>query len=342
MRISVFVTSYNQKDYLQEAIESVLAQTLRPLEIIVVDDASRDQSRDAIAGFASRYPELVVPIYHEQNQGVARTRIDALRVVSGDYVTYVDGDDRLLPTKLEKEAELLRHNPSAQIAFSDNYYISAEGVRTGTWAESETPPEGDIFCETFARRFPRRNLFRMELVEYRAWKQIGFHDVELALYEDYDMRIRLTKRLRTAYIDEPLSEIRLHADGLSSLPATVHLEALDYILSKNEPLLANLGSARREAIQQDVHQWMARIGQRAADEAWIDAVKQLRNGRPARAMALWSEYQRHRERFSLPKKVDWRLTAQALLPSWTYEQLRRAYQAVRGDSAWRRRLEDTP
>ena len=109
-RISVYITSYNQKEYLVEAIDSVLNQTLKPFEIIIVDDCSTDGSREVIAGYALRYPDLVNPIYHTRNQGVAQARIDALQMVTGDYVTYVDGDDRYLPTKLEKEARLLQEN----------------------------------------------------------------------------------------------------------------------------------------------------------------------------------------------------------------------------------------
>lgn len=160
MRISVYITSYNQKHYLIEAIESVLNQTLRPFEIIIADDCSTDGSHEVIAGYASSYPDLITPIYHTQNQGVSQNRIDALGAVTGDYVSRVDGDDRFLPSKLEKEAKLLRNNPNAQIAFSDHYFMTADGIRTGVWAGEEKPPQGDVFRQTFARDFPKHSLFK--------------------------------------------------------------------------------------------------------------------------------------------------------------------------------------
>ncbi|MEW5857923.1 MAG: glycosyltransferase [Cyanobacteriota bacterium] len=270
LKISVYITSYNQKKYLIEAIESVLVQTLPPSQVIIVDDCSSDGSQEVIAAYASRYPERITPIYHTCNQGIAQTRIDALQAVTGDYVTYVDGDDRYLPTKLEKEAKLLQQNPNAQIAFSNNYYMTVDGTHFGVWAEGEVPPHGEVFCQTFAREFPKRNLFRMELMPYAALKKIGFHDPKLNLYEDFDIRIRLSKQYRTIYYNEPLSESRIHNKGLSSSDAAQHLAALQYIYRKNKPLLKDINVKKRKEVQQKLEEWIADIAKRAAEEAIED------------------------------------------------------------------------
>lgn len=270
MNISVYITSYNQKHYLVEAIESVLNQTLKPLEIIIVDDASIDGSREMIAGYASLYPDLIRPIYHERNQGVSQTRIDALRMISGDYVTYVDGDDRFLPTKLEKEACILDEDPDTKIIFSNYYYINADGDRTGVWVDGELPPQGEVFCEVFARDYPGRSLFRNEMVDYRAWQNIGFHDPQLRLFEDYEMRIRLTKRLKTAYIDEPLAEYRRHGEGLSSLAQVQKLETLKYIYLKNKALLDELDDTKRRYVKEKLGNWLAKKGRKIAHDVLLE------------------------------------------------------------------------
>lgn len=267
MKTSVYITSYNQKKYLVEAIESVLAQTFFPSEIVIVDDFSTDGSQEVIAGYVARYPAVIEAVYHSRNCGVARTRIDALSRVTGDFVTYVDGDDRFLPTKLEKEAKLLQENPDVPIAFANNYYINVTGMRTGLWANGVNPPQGYVFSQTFGRGFPRRNLFRMELVSYPAWARVGFHDPSLTLYEDFDMRIRLTKRYPVIYCNEPLSEIRVHKTGLSSAAATEHLEAIRSIYCKNRPLLDDLSLAERREIQHGLGRWMGGFARRAARAA---------------------------------------------------------------------------
>jgi glycosyltransferase involved in cell wall biosynthesis len=271
MRISVYITSYNQRDYFIEAIESVLSQTLRPAQIVVVDDCSTDGSQQLIAAYASTYGDLVTTVFHTSNQGIARTRNDGLRAATGDHVTYVDGDDRFLPTKLENEARLLQDNPDAQIAFSDYYYINAEGKRTGRWAKREKPPQGDVFCQAFARDFPNHSLFRNALINREAWQSIGLYDPNLSIYEDYDMLIRLTKRLRAVYHDEPLSEYRLHEVGLSRASAAEHLAAVNYIYDKNRPLLDGVGAASASEVEGRLGEWMARIARRDLEEDIEDA-----------------------------------------------------------------------
>ncbi|MFZ7125417.1 MAG: glycosyltransferase [Desulfobacterales bacterium] len=245
-KISVFITSYNQKHFLTEAIDSVINQSLKPYEILIVDDASSDGSRKLIESYAKQYPGWIKPIYHTHNTGVTQVRIDALSSVTGDYVTYVDGDDRFLPEKLEKEYATLLKNPDASIVFSNNYYMDADGKHTDIWIENEQPPQGNVFFQTFSRLFPKESLYRMEMVDYHAWRKVGFHEPDLPIYEDFDMRIRMTRQLRVCYCDEPLSEIRFHGIGLSSLSAAMHLECLDYVYQKNRYLLQDIASTDRK------------------------------------------------------------------------------------------------
>lgn len=252
MNISVYITSYNQKAYLQEAIDSVLAQTLPPEQIIVVDDNSSDGSQDLIAGYRSRYPDLITPIFHDQNRGVTQVRVTALQAVTGDYVTYLDGDDRYLPQKLEKEAALLESRPDIQIAYSNNYYMTAGGRRYATWVTTKAPPQGDVFLEVLTRRFPRGNPFRMELLPYALWQAVGFHDTSLDVLEDWEMRIRLSKHYRVAYCDEPLSEIRVHTGGLSNVPVEEKLRAFDAIRVKYEPLIMEMDPVTRRTVIDDM------------------------------------------------------------------------------------------
>ena len=322
MRISVYITSYNQKEYLIEAIESVLNQTLRPSQIVVVDDCSTDGSQELIAGYASKYGDLFTPVFHTRNQGIARTRIDGVRATTGDYVSHVDGDDRFLATKLEKEARLLQESRDAQIAFSDYYYITENGTRTGSWAEKEKPPQGDVFCRTFARDFPRQGLFRNELTNREAWNRIGLYDPNLSLYEDYEMLIRLTKHLKVVYHDEPLSEYRLHKAGLSRAGAAEHLAALNYIREKNEPLLDGMGSASTREVEGKLGEWMARIARRGVEEAIEDSRQQLGRGH---ALRKYLQIVRAQPAYSVHYKPILRI----LLPDAAYESLRVVSRKVR-------------
>lgn len=258
MDISVYITSYNQKSYLVEAIESVLSQTLPPKQIIIVDDASQDGSQEVITGFTNRFPHLIKSILHSQNLGVARTRNDALEAINEDFVTFLDGDDRFLPAKLEKEAQRMLNSANTDIIYSNYYMINFKGERLGLWGRSNLP-EGDIFCHTFGRSFPKQRLYRYELVRYHSWKQIGFYDPTLQVYEDYDMRIRLTDQLRAAYTQEALSEYRLQDASLSKMNGMMYLDAFNYIRQKNAPLLKKRSLEEQKKVNHLLDEWRAAL-----------------------------------------------------------------------------------
>lgn len=323
MNISVFITSYNQKAYLQEAVESVLAQTLPPGQIIIVDDCSGDGSQALIEGFQARYPDLITSVFHAQNLGVAQVRKSALQAVTGDYVTYVDGDDRFLPAKLEKESALLTGHPQAQIAFSNSYYMTVDGRQTTTWITAKNPPEGDVFVETLTRRYPRGNLFRMELLPYALWEAVGFHDVALNVLEDWDMRIRLTRQYSVVYLDEPLSEIRVHPHGLSNVDASTKLRAFEYVWQKNEALLDDLSPAERNAVISAMDRLHAAFVRQQAKEA-LGAYGQVRQGNKSQA---WSFY---RESWNYHHCLDFDLLSGLILPARLYLPFRNSMRKLAG------------
>lgn len=267
MKISVYVTSYNQKAELIEAIDSVLDQTLKPFQIIIIDDHSSDGSQEVIESYANRFPDLIAPIFHDQNLGVGRTRSDALHAVTGDHVTYLDGDDRYLPTKLEMQAKILQADPRAEIVYCNDRYIRPNGDLFDFWTEDpDLLPEGDLFPQVFAWDFPKRIPFCMELINFEAWKRIGFYDQNLRIYEDWDQRLRLTKAYRVACCREALTETRIHHRGLSSSKFAVHLSAVRYIYGKNRDLLDD--HPDRHAIETKFQKWLAKIERRAAWQAF--------------------------------------------------------------------------
>jgi glycosyltransferase involved in cell wall biosynthesis len=270
-KISVFITSYNQKTYLIEAIESVLSQTLRPFEIIIVDDCSTDGSQKVIAGYAQVYPDLIKPYYHRRNLGIPANKRFALEHVRGDLVTYLDGDDRYIPEKLELELEIYQAHPEAKIVYSNYYYIDPEGQRIGLWADSNTPPPiGYVFPQVFGRCFPHGSLFRNELIEYQSLKKVGFYDDDLAMYEDWELRVRLTNHYRVAYCPEPLAEYRIHSGGVSKSPSSSHYNELRKVYEKNRFLLESLPEADRVMIRKKLFTIFAHFAQLAA---WEEAKK---------------------------------------------------------------------
>jgi glycosyltransferase involved in cell wall biosynthesis len=253
MKISIFVTSFNQKYYLVQAIESVLNQTIKPFEIIIADDCSTDGSQEVIRDYAQTYPNLIRPFYHEQNLGIPKNKSFALEQVRGELVTYLDGDDRFLPKKLEMELETFKHHPEAPIVYSNVYYLMEEEKQRIEWYQGKTsPPTGNVFKETFAREFPRGSLFRNELIVYNCLQETGFYDPDFAMYHDWDLRIRLTKRFKVAYCPKLLAEYRIHSEGISRSDPERHIDELIRVYVRNHSLLDSLPEADHVAILQSL------------------------------------------------------------------------------------------
>lgn len=318
IKISVYITSYNQKSYLVEAIKSVLNQTLQPYEIIIVDDCSTDDSQEVIEEYAQAHPGLIRPFYHEQNLGIPRNKSFALEQVRGDLVTYLDGDDRFLPRKLETELETFMNQPEAKIVYSNVYYIDASGQRTGLWAEGDiSPPTGYVFREAFARDFPRGSLFRNELVDYKALREVGFYDPGFAMYHDWELRIRLTRHYPVAYCPEPLSEYRCHSESISKSSASLHLNEMIRVYKKNRPLLDDLSETDRVMIERRLSTRFAGLARQAARE-------EIEKGNRRLALKYWLDSIRYN-----PKAFDLRLPAKIILPRWAYTRSKAVYHAFR-------------
>ncbi len=323
MRISVVITSYNQKVYLVEAIDSVLAQTLTPHQIVIADDASTDGSQEVLTTLQARYPDLVKLIFHTQNQGVSQTRNSALSQVTGDYVTCLDGDDRFLPTKLEKEARLLRQFPQNTFVFSNFICMNAAGEALYSWATQKQMPEGDIFVAVMARDFPRGMLPNADLVPFSALRDVGFYDSDMLVLEDWELKIRLSKMLQARYCPEALSQYRLQQGSLSRVDSITKLHALDYVWEKNQSLLLDLPAADQRYVQQKLHSLRAMFMRRRAKEM-LGAYGCRTQGQKREA---WQVY---RESWRQSKYVDLDLLAGLLLPVGVYGRLRRASRRLTG------------
>jgi len=240
-KISVSIFTYNSAKYVRECIESVLAQTLRPFEIIICDDHSFDGTWKIISEYSQRYPELIKSYRHGRNLGMPHNGNFSRKKVVGDLISEIDGDDCWLPQKLELEWKALQRHPEALIAYSNVYTIDDKGNRTGIWYDGKepTPPSGDAFVEVFSRRFfsNSRSIFRNELVSRFAFDEESQGDENLESYWDWDRKIRYTARFPVAYSGNALVEYRIHGGGFHKHNPERHFRAMVKIYKKHLPLL---------------------------------------------------------------------------------------------------------
>ncbi len=242
-KISVVIITYNFGRYIRECIESVLSQTLRPYEIAICDDHSTDDSWKTIVEFSRQFPDLIKVHRQKENIGPSENSNFAHNLATGDFISYIEGDDRWLPKKLELEWKALQENPAAQIAYSNVYTIDAGGNQIKVWDDRNANllPDGDVLIPIFSRQFFSNSgsLFRNELVHRAVFEEEGESDLNLTSFWDWDRKIRYAARFQVAYSGEALVERRQHEGGFSKSQPEIHSQAVVQIYEKNFPLLSN-------------------------------------------------------------------------------------------------------
>ncbi len=202
-RVSVVIPTRNRPDFLRESVDSVIGQTCRPLEILVVDDGS--------------VPAAVIPgdsgvtLIRQTHQGVSAARNAGIRAARGGLIAFLDDDDRWAPEKLERQVEFFARHPQAVAVQTEEIW-----VRNGRRIQPKPhhrKPNGQILPAALRLCLVSPSAV---CIRRRIFDEIGFFDERLPACEDYDFWLRLGLRYPVHLIDEPLTIKRGgHADQLS-------------------------------------------------------------------------------------------------------------------------------
>ncbi|WED41879.1 glycosyltransferase [Legionella cardiaca] len=132
LNATVVVSCYNQENYIRESLDSILQQeTDFEFNILISDDCSTDSTKEIIASYQARYPEKITAILRDKNIGAGKNYIEAHKMALGDIIFHLDGDDIMLPGKLQRQFDVFKDN-SVNLAFhralyfSDDYSYTAE------------------------------------------------------------------------------------------------------------------------------------------------------------------------------------------------------------------------
>ena len=253
--ISVYITSFNKGKYLPQAINSVLNQSLQPKEIIIVDDCSNDDSREIIKGFASRYPELIKPVFNNNNFGISKTRNIAIANCKGELITFVDGDDYFFSSKLKSESEMIKHNNYGCV-YSNHVFVDEFNEKKEYFAnKGDHPAKGDLFIENFTRFFhvSSGSNFHNEMFYKSNAIEVGLYDEEIQIWEDWDFRIRMSKKFKYGYCPEVNSAYRKTYSGLHNSSINLHYREQIKIYNKNKLLIQDLQKQQQSHIHNRVY-----------------------------------------------------------------------------------------
>ena len=204
--ISVIIPCYNQAHFLTDSIESILSQTYPHHEIVVVDDGSTDNTGEV----AGRYPG--VRCVSQENHGLAAARNTGIRTSNGDYLVFLDADDRLLPHALEAGLTCLRARPECAFVFGRCRVVGIDGAPLPGWPQPR-------FDEDYYGSLLRGNYIWMTaMVMYRraVFESVKAFSPQMKGAEDYALYLQITRDFAIYFHGHEVAEYRQHHANMTS------------------------------------------------------------------------------------------------------------------------------
>lgn len=226
MLVSIIIPCFNREEMIIEALKSVYAQTYRPLELIVVDDGSTDNSIKVVEEFSRQIvsdTSIKVKIYHQSNKGAPSARNFGLKHCTGDFIQFLDSDDILCSNKIKKQVEFFTKFPSYDFVYCQsmifNHSIGDTDKIVGN--EKSKTLKGHIGA----------NALKTDLGLYKAntINRMGYWNENLKVWQEREYNLRLfTNKLSIGYIPEVLAYYRIHSNERISKTLTEqrHLDSL--------------------------------------------------------------------------------------------------------------------
>lgn len=197
---------YNSADFLREAIDSILKQTFRDFEFIIINDGSKDDSLKIIKSFGDKRIKLI----SRANKGLTASLNEGLKLAKGEYIARQDADDISVGSRLEKEVAYLDANPRTALVGSNYTVMDMDGTELTTTNVFTRPSDlklTQITCNQYGHGsiMLRRNIL----------KKVGEYDKSVGYVEDYDLWTRISQVADIANIEEPLYLYRRNTESIT-------------------------------------------------------------------------------------------------------------------------------
>lgn len=207
--VSVIITTFNRAVLLEQTLQSVIKQTYRDFEVLLVDDGSSD----ATAEVASKYKPLVKYIY-QTNKGQSPARNAGIKAARGEFVAFVDDDDLWLPEKLEYQMKTMKELSGNALIYCDTeMFDNDSGSTLYRFSTRRRPYSGSVAAKLYLGCFVSSPT---PLVRRSIFDEVGFFSESKVtrLHEDWDMWLRISSKVPFVYIDKVLARYRLHKTNM--------------------------------------------------------------------------------------------------------------------------------
>jgi glycosyltransferase involved in cell wall biosynthesis len=252
--VSVVIPCFNQGHYLRHALESVLAQTLRPAEVVVVDDGSTDDTAGVARGYAG------VRCVQQRNRGLASARNAGTAHTTGDHVVFLDADDRLRPDALAIGVRELDAHPTCALVWGRCVRIDEHGRELPT--VPPPPVVGDAYEVLLRNNFiwtPAVVMFRRSVCG-----QLMHFNPAVDASADYDLYLRIVRRFPIHGHTATVADYRLHGASMSSNAALMLASTMEVLRAQRPYVARRLAYAR--AYEQGRRSWQSHYGEQLLRE----------------------------------------------------------------------------
>jgi glycosyltransferase involved in cell wall biosynthesis len=247
--VGVYVPSYNAEDFLSDCLDSLLEQTYQIEQIVVCDDASTDGTRSIIRDYASRYPDRVSGILHEENIGIPANFNSGLGAMKTDLVSLIAADDCWHPKKVEYEVNCLQSTSSARWVYSRCRRIDESGNDIGIFDRKYDGRDGDILHEVLTHKMALRNY----MAERSLFDEVGGFDDAFDIFEDWDLKIRLAAHAPIAFVDRETVYYRAKEGGASGSSPQIYVRNLERVYEKHADLIDAMPPSEKAEILDEMH-----------------------------------------------------------------------------------------
>ncbi len=273
-KVSVVICTYNQQDFVRETVESVLAQTYPHLEIIITDDGSTDATPHILSEYARRFPDKVKLALTDKNTGIPSNINRGLKMRTGELIVCLDGDDLMLPQKVERQVAFLQQHPEATGCYHDVEVFESETGRTlGRMSElyngTSALKQGEIQAW-----FVPRNYFLPSAIMFRASACPAHgYDVRMKHLSEAVFFVEVFRSGTLLAMDDQLVRYRRHSRNITA-DATARNVSQEYEL---------MAYAILEARYPELHPLLKRL---RVSCRLTEAVKCYREGSRSRGWAI--------------------------------------------------------
>ena len=236
--VSIVLPTYNRGYCIRRSINSVLNQTFKDFELIILDDGSTDDTQAVVGSYRDR---RIVYIRNLANRGQTVRLNDGIRAARADLIAFQDSDDEWLPTKLAKQVAAMRGQPSdVGLVYTDKWRHEP-GREKFHWKSPHNMPEDGIIFERALDTAVHNIGPQSVLIRRRCFDEVGLFDERITKSNDWEMFIRISRKFLFFHIPEPLVNYFVSSDTMTvTLGESKGISTIELIFDKYRPDLERI------------------------------------------------------------------------------------------------------